>query len=188
VLFYDRDLATEERKAVEDYLAAAYRGTFASDRDSDGLRDWWESSYTGNVTEVANGDFDGDLSKNLEEQTWGTDPTAVDSDADGISDKAELTAKTSGVTWDTDSDFLPDGSDLLPRDPKNGWADANTNGIPDGVDQLLAATTLTDTDGDGLCDLVEAAWLLTNPLVADTDGDGTDDGDEVVAGSDPLTP
>jgi hypothetical protein len=188
VLFYDRDLATEERKAVEDYLAAAYRGTFASDRDSDGLRDWWESTYFGNSTEVANGDLDGDLSKNLEEQTWGTDPTAVDSDGDGISDKAELTAKTSGVTWDTDSDFLPDGSDLLPRDPKNGWADANTNGIPDGVDQLLAATTLTDADGDGLCDLVEAAWLLTNPLVADTDGDGTDDGDEVVAGSDPLLP
>jgi hypothetical protein len=47
---------------------------------------------------------------------------------------------------------------------------------------------LLDTDGDGLCDLVEAGWLLTSAVQADTDGDLVNDGDEVQAGTNPLAP
>ena len=43
---------------------------------------------------------------------------------------------------------------------------------------LCGLEALVDTDGDGLCDLVEAD-LLTDPEDADTDGDGVSDYDEV---------
>lgn len=186
VLLYDRDLAEADRRAVEDSLAAAYRGIFLQDRDRDGLRDWWERAFFGNASQTSRGDLDGDLSSNLEEQTWGTDPSSADTDADGLTDKAERTAKTNPLTWDSDFDLLPDATDPLPRNPAGGRSDADGNGIPDGVDALLANRSLTDSDGDGLCDLVEAGWLGTNAAVADTDGDGVSDGDEVLAGTDPL--
>jgi hypothetical protein len=188
LLFYDRDLSDEDRRTIEEVLAAFYRGVSLTDRDRDGLRDWWERSFIGNPSQNARGDLDGDLLNNLEEQTWGTDPAAPDTDGDGLTDRAERVAKTNPLTWDSDGDFLRDGVDPLPLDPRNGRADGNANGKPDGIDALLADTTLLDRDGDGLCDLVEAGWLLTSPILADTDGDTIPDGDEVRAGTDPLVP
>ena len=188
LLLYNRDLSDEDRQTVEDVLAASYRGVFLADRDRDGLRDWWERAFFGNSAGNARGDFDGDLMSNLEEQTWGTDPAAADTDGDGLSDKIEGAAKTNPLTWDSDLDGLGDAVDSLPRDSRNGRADANANRIPDGVDALLADRSLLDTDGDGLCDLVEAGWLLTSAVQADTDGDLVNDGDEVQAGTNPLAP
>ncbi len=49
------------------------------------------------------------------------------------------------------------------------------------------APSWADLDGDGLGDTYEVVHSLTDPRVADTDGDGVDDGDEVAAGTDPLT-
>ncbi len=55
------------------------------------------------------------------------------------------------------------------------------------------SVTHTDTDGDGVADLVEdidangrvLPWE-TDPAAPDTDGDGINDGDEIIAGFDPL--
>lgn len=54
----------------------------------------------------------------------------------------------------------------------------------------LGATTTeavnqTDSDSDGLSDVLEVKWL-TNPLKADTDGDGFSDGAEIKSGYNPL--
>jgi hypothetical protein len=50
---------------------------------------------------------------------------------------------------------------------------------------LLEEYVGTDSDGDGLADLLE--WIIgTDPFNPDTDGDGIPDGAEVLAGTDPL--
>lgn len=45
------------------------------DTDYDGLPDWWEIQYFGDLSQDGSGDFDGDGSTNLEEYEAGTDPT-----------------------------------------------------------------------------------------------------------------
>ena len=47
---------------------------------------------------------------------------------------------------------------------------------------------LRDTDADGLSDENEVLVFHTDPDNADTDGDGHTDGQEIMAGTDPLVP
>ena len=54
-------------------------------------------------------------------------------------------------------------------------------------DMRAIAFTPPDTDGDGLSDYEEVAYLGTDPDDPDSDGDGVNDGDEVTFGTDPLT-
>ena len=89
-------------------------------------------------------------------------------------------------------------------------ADADGDGVPDRLEQLLGTLSTTlDSDGDGLSDFAELAIgsnpntadsdadglndameaiLHTDPTVADSDGDGQTDGNEVARGLDPLAP
>jgi hypothetical protein len=45
------------------------------DSDADGLADWWELQYFGNLNQTAAGDPDGDGSSNLQEYQQGRNPT-----------------------------------------------------------------------------------------------------------------
>lgn len=54
-------------------------------------------------------------------------------------------------------------------------------------EQSLADRT-RDSDGDGVTDLIESVYYQTDPNNADTDGDGMPDGEEIIAGRDPLIP
>ncbi len=56
------------------------------DSDADGLPDWWELQYFGNLTQTANGDFDGDGLSNLTEYQQGRNPTknAQTDDGSGV--------------------------------------------------------------------------------------------------------
>jgi hypothetical protein len=178
------------------------------DSDGDGLLDFYETKYT--LTDPYNPDSDnngildslenkdGDLLNNLQEVLYGSDPNTfdvnLDSDGDGLLDIFETTLFEN---YDINS------------------ADSNSNGIPDGledVDQDLLTNLeeikfktdpLTkdfglDTDGDGLSDYQELTATLTDPLNEDSNGDGIidsledPDGDsinnitELQLGSDPL--
>jgi hypothetical protein len=61
------------------------------DTDHDGLPDWWEIQYWGNITSYSGQDDpDGDGLINLEEYAHNTDPSKKDTDGDGYSDYAEI--------------------------------------------------------------------------------------------------
>jgi len=91
------------------------------DFDLDGIPDWWERLYFGDVSQTADADFDQDGLSNILELQAGTNPTAADSDNDGLTDGQEvLTWQTNPLDPDTDHDGWSDGQEVANgSDPKN---------------------------------------------------------------------
>jgi hypothetical protein len=67
---------------------------YLEDSDGDGMPDWWELQYFGNLDRDGTGDWDGDGLSDLEECEHDTDPTNPDSDGDGCTDGDEVGAGT----------------------------------------------------------------------------------------------
>jgi len=139
---YDRALT--ESEADEAYLKIA-DAIIESDSDFDGLPDFWETSFFGDLTEGASDNNDGDGLTNLEELTAGSNPTLADSDADGLDDDVELAlAEPTDVNNpDSDGDGLTDGEEV------NGETSSNP--------------LLVDTDFDGFSDYFEVLCAGSNP-------------------------
>lgn len=133
------------------------------DTDADGLPDWWEQKYFGNLTaQSGTGDPDSDGLTNLREYAAGTNPNDSDTDGDGLSDSQEV--------------------DTYGTDPNS--TDSDNDGVPD-VDEVNTYHTNPlnrDSDGDGVSDLDEINIYGTDPLSVDTDGDGMPDGYEIANG------
>jgi len=131
---YDRALNAAE--AEEAYLRIA-DAVVESDVDDDGLPDFWEIEFIGDLSESGTGNNDGDLLTNSEELSAGTNPTLADSDSDGLADHVEL------------------GLDE-PTDPNN--PDSDGDGLTDGEEvngNLSSNPLVVDTDGDGFGDFFE---------------------------------
>ncbi len=124
-----------------DYLKLEIEAGGMADADGDGMRKWFEDTYGLSDNDPADAllDPDGDGLNNLAEFQKGTNPTAPDTDNDGLADGAETA--TNPLLADTDGDGLPDG--------------AETSSNP----------TLADTDGDGWPDNIEIEQG-TNPSLA----------------------
>lgn len=179
-------LTDDARRALEDVLADRRRLTQV-DRDADAMPDWWERRCLATGTAAApTGNPDADGLTNAQERARFTLPELADSDLDGLIDGNE--SAPAAITPDTDRDGFLDGVDPTPADPANGRADANGNGLPDGLDSLLAAPNLRDSDGDSLPDLTESFASHTNPLAPDTDGDSLPDAWEFNHQLDPNDP
>jgi List-Bact-rpt repeat protein/parallel beta helix pectate lyase-like protein/thrombospondin type 3 repeat protein len=97
------------------------------DTDSDGLEDNWEIANFGDLSQVGSGDGDEDMSTNLEEFAYATNPTEADTDRDGYYDREEIVYGTNplsaqsfpsvgpGVFYvDADAPNLGDGSPGAP--------------------------------------------------------------------------
>ena len=171
-----------------------------SDTDGDLVLDWVEICVNGTDPLVPDGttptptptpsatptptppedmvtDTDGDLIPDYYEAILGTDPTLVDTDADGLSDYDEI--------------FLLGFNPLSTDSDGNGILDYDEDVDHDGLSFRQEAQAGTDsynkdTDADGLLDGEEINTYGTNPLVADVDGDGLVDGDEIALGLNPL--
>ena len=142
----------------------------ADDRDGDGLSDLEELFPTGgNPSSIpALADTDGDGLDDLAERQAGTDPRDADSDDDGASDGYEVKVR---------------GTDPLVADANPGATDpdkqdADQDGLLNDVESQDNDETLilvSDTDGDGILDGLEAAEG-TDVRDPDSDGDGLSDG------------
>jgi len=168
---------------------------YVADTDGDGLPDYWEIQYFGDLAQGAGGDFDGDGLTNLQEYQAGTDPTNSDTDSDGMPDAWELQYGLDPLnSFDADADPDADGLTNLQEyqvgtNPLN--PDTDFDGMPDGwevqyaLDPNNPSDADADPDADGLSN-GEEHWFGTNPHNSDTDGDKISDGYEVNAGTDPT--
>ncbi|MEL6559411.1 MAG: T9SS type A sorting domain-containing protein [Bacteroidota bacterium] len=138
--------------------------TGGADNDTDGIDDLFDASESGgpdadgdDIIDSADEDRDGDGLANVVD----ADPdnngiftttlnATIDIDGDGIEDHYDL---------DSDGDGIPDIKEA-------GGTDVDGNGIVDN---------LTDTDSDGMVDLVDSDNGGTAYMVPDTDSDGIDD-------------
>ncbi|MCH1503622.1 MAG: hypothetical protein L7V86_08570, partial [Verrucomicrobiales bacterium] len=138
------------------------------DSDSDRLLDEWELRYFDDLTTAAGGeDTDGDTLTNEEEFIADTNPTLPDTDADSLTDAAEVNSHgTNPLVADTDADSLTDAEEINRAEPTN---------------PLRA-----DSDADGLSDGDEVNLYSTNPLLEDSDSDGHSDAFELQDSGDPL--
>lgn len=150
------------------------------------------------ITDVEDLDKDNDGIPDIDEGEG-----AIDSDGDGIPDNKDIDSDNDGITdnieWQDENNYVaPMNVDAN----NNGWDDAydnsvggkysfsvdtNKDGIPDYLD--------TDTDGDGVSDLIEAFDLNNDgfsdkqPIYEDIDKDGLDDAfDNVEAGNKSANP
>ena len=132
----------------------------------DGMTLSFVTGYGSDPTVV---DTDGDgISDGIEVGIYGSDPRSVDTDADGLSDAQEVALGTALNNQDSDGDGLLDGWEVANNlDPLSAAGDNGASG---------------DMDGDGLANLQEQTHG-GNPRNADTDGDGLSDAREVQLGT-----
>ena len=120
------------------------------DTDGDGMDDFKENAFFGNLNRDGTGDFDSDGLLDKDELVWRADPRVKDSDGDGLLDGPEVSQHGSDPSKiDTDGDGLDDARE---------------------VNVLKTDPAKADTDGDSFADNVELA-LATDPLDADSKPD-----------------
>lgn len=113
---------------------ADIKGWLDMDFDQDGMPDWWERKYFGDISQPADSDFDSDGLNNIMEYRAGADPANPDTDGDGMPDGID------------DDPLQPSSSrepDLLPDDWEIKWFGN------------LQQMDSSDFDGDDLSNLEE---------------------------------
>jgi hypothetical protein len=121
----------------------------------------------------------------------------LDNDNDGLHDTRETSgppcasasAATNPLAVDSDGDRVTDGAECaLGSDPTNALSlpaaamDSDNDGLPNSVEPLLDSNPASnDTDGDGLLDGLEVRGWATSPSSADSDGDGCADKYEIAS-------
>lgn len=180
----------------------------ASDSDNDGLNDYWEDLHFGDMSgtiepsdllQSGTDDPDLDGANNEAEETAGSDPNVVDTDADGLNDGPELDGSlntysnlpTDPLDPDSDDDGILDGEEVFVG--TDGWQtdplsdDTDIDFLSDKweIDNGLDPTDATgingdfgDPDEDNLDNFSEQT-NGTDPLDADTDDDGLNDDVEI---------
>jgi hypothetical protein len=112
------------------------------------------------------------------------DNTDTDTDADEVTDQAELEAGSDPAKRDTDGDGVCDGPQVIapcigandPCPAVAGAQDEDADRVCSDRDECdLDPTDWRDTNDDGVCDVADD----------DDDGDGFSDADEQLAGTDP---
>jgi len=167
---------TDDRDSDNDGLTDAQEAKLKSnphsvDSDNDGIND--NEEIGSNIDDPLDSDNDGILNLNdkdddndglftLYEIEVGTNPLAIDTDNDGLSDKAELTNSDGNIQiLDSDNDGMINAVD----------SDDDNDGLMTSVELSLGTDPMKeDTDGDGILDGDEVGSDTNNPNDIDNDG------------------
>ncbi|MFT4638667.1 MAG: hypothetical protein ACI8T1_001989 [Verrucomicrobiales bacterium] len=144
-------------------------GTPSSDLDGDGLSDFFENGFFGNLDQGADDDGDSDGLSNLAEQAAKTNPTVADTDGDGVNDGDELADTTNPLSADTDGDGLSD-SDEKTRGTSPTSRDTDGDEFPDGFEVAQGSDPLDSASPGSLPDPPEslvALWTFNNGTTSD---------------------
>jgi uncharacterized protein (DUF1800 family) len=114
-----------------DYVELECDPSGLADADEDGMPEWFEQTYGLSESDPtdASSDADGDGLSNLQEFQKGTNPTAPDTDNDGLGDAEEFS--TDPLNADSDGDGLADGRET---DSDPTLADSDSDGYPDNIE------------------------------------------------------
>ncbi|MHA1629188.1 MAG: binary toxin-like calcium binding domain-containing protein, partial [Candidatus Heimdallarchaeota archaeon] len=125
------------------------------------------SGSDGYVTDPTAVDTDGDgLSDYAEVHTYSTDPTAIDSDLDGLNDGAEvLTYGTDPNKADTDGDGYTDFAEVLSGTDPTDPTDYPTTPPPETITLPPETTTVTVSTGITFTAVIGIAGLAFFALV-----------------------
>ncbi|GAB1270334.1 hypothetical protein NBRC116493_35880 [Aurantivibrio infirmus] len=151
-----------------------FEASLLYDVDEDGLSDNWELEFFGNLSQLAESDFDEDGISNLQEFDLELNPTDgnPDSDADGLTDAWE--AQYFGtLVFDGSGDFDGDG----------------INNRFEFELSLNPATVTINSDGDTLPDFWELRYFgsFAQQGGGDFDQDGVSNYQEYIRGTNPLS-
>lgn len=118
------------------YAAWRYDFTVRGDSDLDGLPDYWERRYFGDLSSVGESDPDLDGLTNFEEVAVFTSPTAPDSDGDGLTDSDEVRFEPglNPTHQDSDGDGLADGDEVRVYQTNPGLVDTDGDGFADNFE------------------------------------------------------
>lgn len=145
--------------------------TGGTDDDGDGIDDIYDASESGltdsdgdDIIDTADLDIDGDgILNTVDSDNGGTPLTLLDSDGDGYEDHLDLDSDNDGIT-----DLKEAGGTDADGDGKlDDLTDTDLDGLPDVIDSDNGGTALTrpDTDNDGIRDYLDV----------DSDNDGVPD-------------
>ncbi|MBB5351255.1 hypothetical protein HNR46_001491 [Haloferula luteola] len=126
----DDDFDGDDQTNRDEYLAGSDPTIYnePGDIDDDGLPDFWEARWFGDLNETAEGDSDGDGFSNLEEYEGGSDPTSF-----------------SSKPGDLDGDGLPDAweQEQFGTLDNNAYSDPDSDGYVN-IGEYVAATNAND--------------------------------------------
>ncbi|MFT4640378.1 MAG: hypothetical protein ACI8T1_003706 [Verrucomicrobiales bacterium] len=122
------------------------------DSDGDGLDDFWENFYFGNLASDGSGDQDGDGLTDQAESENRANPTKKDTDGDGLEDGPEVAEHlTAPNLFDSDGDAIGDGAEVTEHQTDPNKRDTDDDNIADNVEITLGSNP---TDANSIPDTV----------------------------------
>lgn len=108
------------------------------DTDGDGIDDFKETFFFGDLSRDGSGDFDGDGLSDNDEFDRAVDPDNTDHDGDGLEDGPEVaTHNTDPGNADSDGDSLADGAEVNEHQTDPTIADSDDDSFDDNIELAL---------------------------------------------------